>query len=37
MSNNFSVFVIGQAIGFYIYYREMRSLNKAIDEFANGK
>ena len=35
-----SVLVIGLAIGFYIYYREMRSLNKAIkdiDEFANGK
>ena len=32
------VFVIGLAIGFYIYYREMRSLNKAIkeiDKFAN--
>jgi len=25
-------FVIGLAIGFYIYYREMRSLNKAIKE-----
>ena len=35
-----SVLVIGLAIGFYIYYREMRSLNKAIkdiDEFVNGK
>ena len=36
----FSVVVIGLAIGFYLYYREMRSLNKAIkdiDEFVNGK
>ena len=35
-----SVLVLGLAIGFYLYYREMRSLNKAIkdiDEFANGK
>ena len=35
-----SVLVIGLAIGFYIYYREMRSLNKAIkdiDEFFNGR
>ena len=35
-----SVLVIGLAIGFYIYYREMRSLNKTIkdiDEFVNGK
>ena len=35
-----SVLVIGLAIGFYLYYREMRSLNKAIkdiDEFVNGK
>ena len=33
-------FAIGLAIGFYIYYREMRSLNKAIkdiDEFINGR
>ena len=32
------VFVIGLAIGFYLYSREMRSLNKAIkeiDQFAN--
>jgi len=35
-----SVLVIGLAIGFYLYYREMRSLSKAIkdiDEFVNGK
>ena len=35
-----SVVVMGLAIGFYIYYREMRSLNKAIkdiDDFANNK
>lgn len=35
-----SVVVMGLAIGFYIYYREMRSLNKVIkdiDEFANGR
>ena len=35
-----SVVVMGLAIGFYIYYREMHSLNKAIkdiDEFAKGK
>ena len=31
---------MGLAIGFYLYYREMRSLNKAIkdiDKFVNGK
>ena len=35
-----SVLVMGLAIGFYLYYREMRSLSKAIkdiDEFVNGK
>ena len=35
-----SVLVMGLAIGFYLYYREMRSLNKAIkdiDKFVNGK
>ena len=35
-----SVVVMGLAIGFYIYYREMRSLNKVIkdiDEFVNGR